>query len=76
MLQENLNRKIRELYKRLDETGNGEDFYSEFYGSVVLNSTTYFHGLREPLSALLATTLLTKFFSILMKMKAQNPLKS
>ena len=47
--------EIKNMYKRLIESGNAEKFYSNFYPSLVLNSTKVFEGLSRHAATLLTT---------------------
>ena len=47
--------EVKKMYERLIKSGNAEKFYSNFYPSIVLNSTKVFEGLSRHAATLLTT---------------------
>ena len=45
--------EVKKMYERLIKSGNAEKFYSNFYPSIVLNSTKGFEGLSRHAATLL-----------------------
>ena len=62
MMTERLYLDTRKLFKKLDEKGNGEQFYSNFYSTIVSNAPAYFPDVTSSLATLLSTNLADKIF--------------
>ena len=63
VLTESLLFKVMGIYKALKKTCSGENFYSNFYSSIVIDAESYFPGLVKPLCTLFATKLADKIFN-------------
>ena len=57
MMTEKLYIDARKLFQKLDETGNGEQFYNSFYNTVVTNSQMYFPDLSDSVATLFCINL-------------------
>lgn len=59
---DNLQKEISKIYSELQEKGNAEDYFSNFYSNIVQFADTYFLDLEKPLCTLLTTRLCDKIF--------------
>ena len=72
----NLLETINIAYNKLTTTNDGEAFYSLFYSTVILKSSTYLSPLESPYSTLLAQKLADKIFYHYKQPQEQSVTKS
>ena len=58
-----LYKDVSPLYHEFMKSGNMENIYANFYGSIIQNSNSYFSSLEQPLSNLLAKRLCDKLIA-------------
>ena len=75
-ISENLLETINIAYNKLTTTNDGEAFYSLFYSTVILKSSTYLSPLESPYSTLLAQKLADRIFYHYKQPQEQSVTKS